>query len=237
MCRGLKDDDWDSEDEGVLPELEDDASSAGEHEGQDEPDQESNEPNTHEDPPMRSAQEILAKNLNDAIKASTGTSIELNLFTDTPGGKCCAISAVEKKVWNLIAIAVDSGACAHVTPANVFSLTTEETQASKDKHKYFDASGGEIANLGCQRVAGQDGQGRSIGFKFDVAGKLTRPLASVWEITSHGNEVVFKNGSGYIKDCKSGAQIPLRSEGKLYFVDVWVEVPESISNSPFARQT
>ena len=116
-------------------------------------------------------------------------------------------------------------------------MTQEETAASRGKHKYFDASGGEIANLGCQTVRGQDEHGRDINLKFDVAGKLTRPLASIWEITSQGNEVTFKSGGGYIKDCKSGQQIPLRAEGKLYFLDVWVEVPESISNSPFARLT
>ena len=57
----------------------------------------------------------------------------------------------------------------------------------------------------------------------------------MFEITEQGNKVVFEKGGGYIQCGKSGSKIQLRSEGKLYFLDLWVEVPKSISGSPFAR--
>ena len=72
-------------------------------------------------------------------------------------------------------------------------------------------------------------------FVFDVAGKLSRQLASVFEITEQGNEVVFTKGGGFIRDGQSGAKIQLRQDGKLFFLDLWVEVPKSIAGSPFAR--
>ena len=39
--------------------------------------------------------------------------------------------------WVMVAVAVDTGACAHVTPTKVFSETIEETEASKAGHAYM----------------------------------------------------------------------------------------------------
>ena len=132
-------------------------------------------------------------------------------------------------------MAVDSGACAHVTPANVFSMTCEETAESKAGHKWYGAEGTSILNMGLQKVAGQDDKGKPITIKFNVASKLTRPLMSVWEMAENGNEVGFAKGRGWINSV-SGHTTELRAEGKLWFLDIWVQVPREISNSHFARQ-
>ena len=161
------------------------------------------------------------------------TNYDINLFTESPAGQNL-IAAVEEKVWNKIAVAVDSSACAHVTPGNVFSIDNQPKRASAPDN-YYGAGNEAIKNLGSQKVSGQDEKGQNVGFTFDVADNLSRPLASVYEITEQGNKVVFEKGGGYIQCGKTGSKIQLRSEGKLYFLDLWVEVPKSISGSPFAR--
>ena len=138
-------------------------------------------------------------------------------------------------MWGKIAVAVDSGACAHVTPENVFSLTTTPTEMSKAGKDVYGADGGVIKNLGEQVVRGQDVLGEKVDLRFDVASKLTRPLASVFEICEAGNRVVFEKGKGFIQNIKSGGKAPLRCEKMLCFLDVWLEVPRSISSSPFVR--
>ena len=139
-------------------------------------------------------------------------------------------------MWVLLPVAVDSSACAHVTPANVFSLPTEDTPQSLAKQMWYGAEGSSIMNLGLQKVSGQDGNCNPITIKFNVASKLTRPLLSVWEMTEQGNEVGFAQGKGWITT-KAGSTTELRAEGKLWFLDMWVQVPRKIANSHFARQS
>ena len=115
-------------------------------------------------------------------------------------------------------------------------MTTEDTAALKAERDYFGADGTAIKNLGSQLIKGCDEKGNQIELKFDVASKLTRPLASVFEIVQGDNEVVFSKTGGYIRN-GAGRKTPLRCEGKLWFLDVWVEVPKSIATSPFARRT
>ena len=123
----------------------------------------------------------------------------INLFTETPpGGQIAAVDS--EKVWIKIGIAVDSGACAHVTPANLFATTTDETAASKSGRDHDGADANPIKNLGSQLVNGRDEDGNRVQLKFDVASKLTRPLASVWEIVEGDNEVAFKKGHGLLSN-------------------------------------
>ena len=137
--------------------------------------------------------------------------------------------------WVKIAIALDSGAVKHVTPANIFSVTTEQTEKSRAGHKYFGADGSPIPNLGGQKISASDDSGRTIALEFDVA-KISRPLASVAEIVKKDHRVVFEDGASFIQSKKSGVWTPLRQEGNLFFLDVWVQVPESLTKNPFVRQ-
>ena len=130
---------------------------------------------------------------------------------------------------------MDSGACSHVTPMNIFALLSSPSTSSMAGRDFYGADGGVIKNLGEQMVKGEDDQGNAINLKFDVADKLTRPLASVHEICECGNRVMFEKGKGFIQNIASGVKTPLRCEGKLYFMDIWVEVPRSLSTSPFVR--
>ena len=94
----------------------------------------------------------------------------------------------------------------------------------------------EIPNLGGQRVIGKSDSGGEISFDFDVA-KIARPLASAAEIIDKENIIVMDDeNNNYIQNKQSGSWIPLRKEGNLYFIDLWVQVPEPLTKSPFVRQ-
>ena len=45
-------------------------------------------------------------------------------------------------------------------------------------------------------VDGRDEDGNRVQLKFDIASKLTRPLAAVWKIVEGDDGVVFKKSHG-----------------------------------------
>ena len=51
-------------------------------------------------------------------------------------------------------------------------------------------------------------------------------LLSVSKVVKAGNRVVFDEELSFIESKKTGHWAPLRQEGNLFFLDVWVEVPE-----------
>ena len=89
--------------------------------------------------------------------------------------------------------------------------------------------------MGAQKIFGADDQGSKISLEFDVA-KISRPLASVAEIIKKNHRVVFDEGQSYIENNSNGKWTPLRQEGNLFFLDLWVRVPEKLATSPFVRQ-
>ena len=129
-------------------------------------------------------------------------------------------------------VAVDPGACAHVTPAGVFSVTSVLTPGPT----FYAANGSPIKNLGTQSIDAVLDDESKINVKFNVA-ELARPLLSVYEINSKGFVSVFGQDYAYLENVKSGSRIPLRVENRLYFLDMWLQVPKSMTqNEHFARQ-
>ena len=146
------------------------------------------------------------------------------------------INTPGRTAWCKISVAADSGACAHVAPANVFALAIDPTEKSKAGHNYFGAGGDPLKNLGSQRVSARDASGQLLTLEFDIVDKVTKPLASVHSIAKKGNAVVFEDDGGYVLHKASGKKTPLRLEGKLYYLDLWVQVPEELAKaSPFCR--
>ena len=136
-------------------------------------------------------------------------------------------------VWVQVPCAVDSGACANVTPAGIFSL---EKSLLKLEPKFFGADGSPIKNLGSMAAAGTNEEGVAMKIDFDIA-KVTRPLLSVHKMTSNGHKVIFDDSGGYIQVKGSSNRIKLRPEGRLFMLDLWVKVPQEIADSsPFVRQ-
>ena len=116
-----------------------------------------------------------------------------------------------------------------------FQLHQNPQKKSKSGHNYYGADGSAIPNLGAQKVSATNEAGKSIALEFDVA-KISRPLASVAEIVKKDHRVVFDEDNSYIQHCKTRVWTPLRQEGNLFFLDLWVQVPESLTKTPFVRQ-
>ena len=76
--------------------------------------------------------------------------MSLNPFESSLGDGINAVGDPKDMVWVKIPVAVDSGACAHVAPKDVFSLMCEESAGSKAREKWFGAEGTAILNLGKQ---------------------------------------------------------------------------------------
>ena len=71
---------------------------------------------------------------------------------------------------------------------------------------------------------------------FDIA-KITRPLLSVFKMTSNGHKVHFDENGGFVAIKGSNRRVKLRQEGRLFMLDLWVRVPSKIAgSSPFMRQ-
>ena len=126
---------------------------------------------------------------------------------------------------------MDPGACAHVTPANMFCVLGNREGLQP---KCYAADGSPITNMGsCVTNAVLEG-GTKTNTNFDVA-KITIPLLSVHQMVQNGHRLEFgKTQSNLV--LKGGKTIPLRKEGKLYMLDVWCQIPgELAKTSPFIR--
>ena len=136
-------------------------------------------------------------------------------------------------IWVQVQCAVDSGACANVTTGGLFSL---ETSTAKLDPKLFGADGNPIANLGILVAQGMSEEGVNMKIDFDVA-NVTRPRLSVFKMTSNRHKVNFDESGGSILIKGSNKRAKLRQEGRLFMLDLWVQVPAELANkSPFIRQ-
>lgn len=158
----------------------------------------------------------------------------LSLSTEISSSSSKEVNAIGEFQWVQIPCAVDSGACAHVTPANLFAILGPP-KSSKLLPKYYAADGSEIETLGECSVNAVLENGTELSTSFDVA-KITRPLMSVHQMVRNGHQVVFGEKHSYLQ-LKGGTRVPLRHEGRLYMLDMWVKVPIEIAkSSPFVRQ-
>ena len=174
---------------------------------------------------------------NERMKEPIGENHSFcGLFTDQPPAEVLAMQSNEL-TWVCIPVAVDTGSCANVTPPGVFAIDVQESRASKSNMNFYGADKSPIKNLGDQHVTAKSHEGYNWKSTFAVADKLARPLASSFEITEKGNEVAIWKGGGHIKCQATGAKTDLRQEGKLWFLDLWTQVPKSIANSSFVRQS
>ena len=129
--------------------------------------------------------------------------------------------------------AIDSGACANVTPGGMFSL--RKTTAKLDP-KFFGTGGSPIANSGTLAAQEVSEEGANMNTDFDAA-NVTRPLLSIFKMTSNGHKVSVDDHGGSILIKGNNENVKLRQEGRLYMLDLWVQVPAELAdNSPFIKQ-
>ena len=172
--------------------------------------------------------------VSEHIAVGTQSKMSLNILTFADQGNSSVLNVEDKMVWVQIPCAVDSGACAHVAPPNVFGLLS--ITEAQHKGKYFGADGSPIDEYGQLTVNAVLGEGSEMKTTFDIA-KITRPLLSVNQISQNGHQVIFGKSESYIKLQGSNKRVPLRAEGRLYMLDMWVKIPASIAEkSPFVRQ-
>ena len=156
----------------------------------------------------------------------------INLMTSIQDSSAEINNVGQKLVWVQVPCAVDSGACAHVTPANIFCMLGSIEGL---KPKYYAADGSPIENMGSCVINAVLEDGTEFNTNFDVA-KITRPLLSVHQMVQNGHRLEFGKDQSFLV-LKGGKKVSLRQEGKLYMLDVWCQVPEELARtSPFVRQ-
>lgn len=160
-------------------------------------------------------------------------SMSINLLTSNE--PVDSIMPIEKGfVWALVPCAVDSGACAHVSPPNIFGRSKSSDVVTKGKH--FAADGSPIDCMQSLSVNAVLEGGTEMTTQFDIA-KITRPLLSANQIVANGHNLVFGKNESYIQVAGTKHWIYLRPEGKLYMLDMWVKLPTDVAReSPFVRQ-
>ena len=82
---------------------------------------------------------------------------------------------------------------------------------------------------------GTSTSGKTFSMDFNIA-DISRPTASMGEILGKANRAVFDSDDSYIENKQTGAWMPMRREGNLFYLDVWCQVPTHIASNPFVRQ-
>ena len=123
---------------------------------------------------FKSKPEVL--NISKHIAPAENERMTINLLMDgTPSSN--GINNVEGKfVWCQVPCAIDSGACAHVSPPDIFGKTP--VSAVLQKGKYYAADGSPIDKLGQLSVNAVLNEGTGMKTCFDIV-KVSRPLLSV----------------------------------------------------------
>ena len=124
--------------------------------------------------------------------------------------------------WQMITMAVDSGAAETVIPHTlVMGHLIMETEASKSGVNYASATGQPIPNLGEQRLplCTSEGSLRSMTFQ---AAPVSRALGSVKRMNETGHVVVFDGSNSYIQNKTTGEINWLREENGNYLMDLWI---------------
>ena len=74
--------------------------------------------------------------------------------------------------------------------------------------------------------------GPSLRLSFQVVNNLSKPFASVWGIVHQQHRAVSDDPISYIENTRSNRWTRFREEGKVYFLDIWVQVPRSNMPDP-----
>ena len=167
-------------------------------------------------------------NVSDHISGKDQGNMSFNILTFAEQGNSSVMNVEDHMVWVQLPCAVDSGACAHVAPPNVFTLMN--VNEAQHKGKYFGADGSPIDEYGQLTVKAILGKGTEMKTKFGIA-KITRPLLSVNQISENRHQVISGKGKSYIKIHGSHKQIPLRAGGRLYMLDMRINGPSRSQKS------
>ena len=164
-----------------------------------------------------------------AISYKAAVLESLNPLSTIEPANLCPIS--EHEGWEVIDLAVDSGASETVIPANlVQSVGLTPSDASKRGVQYEVANGERIPNLGEKAFTGYtDKEGYCRGIRAQVC-DVSKPLLSVSRLVKAGNAVVFAPTGSFVEDGHTGERIMLEEQGGMYNMRLWV--PSSSPSTP-----
>ena len=170
--------------------------------------------------------------------------------TEAPTGPCWAFSGGADYPplnemgktpcgWQLLSMAVDSGAAETVIPHRLVSQhPIRETQASKSGMCYASATSQPIPNLGEQKLPMVTQEGTLRGMTFQAA-PVSKPLGSVKRMCANNHRVVFDDEGSYIQNKATGEVNWLREDNGNYMLDTWIVPPGYLPEDEqpsFARQ-
>ena len=131
-----------------------------------------------------------------------------------------------KGTWEVIEMAVDSGATETVLPEdNLASIEVKEGLACRRGVNYEVATGVQMPNLGEKKFEAVSEEGAVINITAHIC-DVNKALLSVAKGVAAGNRVVFEQEGSYIEDCATGEKMWLREEGGMYMLRMWVNTQE-----------
>ena len=137
--------------------------------------------------------------------------------------------------WQLLSIAIDSGAAETVIPHTLITgYPIEETEKSRAGVTYASATGDPIPNMGQQKLPMTTAEG-SLRMMAFQATPVAKALGSVWKICKQGHSVIFDDEGSYIYNKTTGELNWLREEDGNYMLDVWIP-PREAMGQDFGRQ-
>ena len=149
------------------------------------------------------------------------------LFEEQPEMLGPLSTQVDNPKWEILIVAVDSGAADSVIPeGKCTQYTAVDTQKSLYGASYSGADGSTIPNLGERAIDAVMESGQETQMIFQVC-PVTKALGSVSKMVKNGHRVVFDDpdmGEGsYIQDKRTGQRTYLRQENAVFVLDVWVK--------------
>ena len=167
---------------------------------------------------------------------------------EAPSGPCWAFSDPSMQLnelgmttggWQLLSMAVDSGAAEIVIPHRLVSqYPIRETEASKAGMCYASATNQPIPNLGEQQLPLVTREGSLRGMTLQAA-PVSKPLGSVKRMCANSHRVVFDDDGSYIQNKLTGEINWLREDNGNYMLDVWIVPPNELQEHgepSFVRQ-
>ena len=137
--------------------------------------------------------------------------------------------------WTLIDVIADSGACETVIPANLLpNIMLQSSAAQKAGVEYEVASGKAVPNLGekhCEIYC--EGATSSMLMHFQVA-DIHRPLLSLSRAADQGFVSHLDYYGGWLEDTATGEIIPIKRQGNLYIMQIWVRSAPAEPESGFS---
>ena len=122
----------------------------------------------------------------------------------------------KNKHWRLIELLVDSGAVDNVASPHPFpEYRIRQSEGSKKGLHYFAANNGSIPNVGEQHLCFESPEGLSFKVRMQSA-EVSRPILSVMKLAEGGNDVLFRQDGGTIRNRTTGKVSELIRKHSVY---------------------